>query len=147
MYLVCRLDEEHYAFPDFRKAITFGQAARIISEDIATNIPYYERIIINQAEENRWHVDYGYGNDDWNVYEVHQTKTAKEFIVVHHHAYQGVDFDIVGEYDSIEEARKIINREVEKVNVDGNIVTYLNQTVIDNGIEWEVWSIIERSKL
>lgn len=77
--------------------------------------------------------------------------------MIWHHAYDGVDFKLLGQFDSYEDAAEARNKDVKETVEDFedpfNKVPTMEvelwdserQAVWDTGEEWYVWSIIDVS--
>lgn len=143
LYLLCELDDEHYtqAYHSFYKSYeeTFQaaiDACKEWNEDCEVEIEDEGRRITANYE------------DSFYVTEIKQIcPECGTHLLVWHHGYEGVDFEIryQGTHEECErEMKKEIQRIVDELElVDEDV----NDNVIDTGNEWEVFDIVEIKEL
>ena len=89
-----------------------------------------------------------------NVFELND----KPFALVSHHAFDGVDFELIGQYESWNDAKEARDKAIHEMIDDWqdpyNKVPEYDETELwnserhvswDDGQEWHVWSIIDVS--
>ena len=68
------------------------------------------------------------------------------YVLIHHHAYDGVDFDVAGTADDIGCAI-ILKENAIKKYLEEHVVTtefdYSGQTCFDNGNEWNIFTLFD----
>lgn len=87
----------------------------------------------------------------WYVGQVFEIQNPK-FILVFHHAYDGVDFELLGQFDSIDDAIEARDKSLKERlddSIDSEDLEMWDgdrQAVFDTGDEWWVWTILEVSQ-
>ncbi len=147
MILLCELCSESYDDVFTKFVNTEEEAKNAIVDFFASEDAKYKfedkRCTVDIFDdEERW--------NEWHTWYVFQWfEVTGNFIVLHHHAFDGVDFDIVGEFDSFVKARDTMvmkafdcytdcpddQRELQWISH--------NSACIDTGNEWEHWIIVE----
>ena len=126
-YLLCELDDENYTEPRFAvfesKKLAINKAIEICLEAASDND------LTLEIKDNQERISVNFG----------------DYILVWHHAYNGVGFDIecVGSYEECKlEMDKCIRERQEQIECD---LEWENdfQACVDTGEEWEIWSIIK----
>lgn len=148
IYLLCELGDEHYTDPSFVQFTDFNSAYKEAIHDCA----YCFDSGIIEIEENRNRVSVSSG-DKFFITEIKEVDISKgDYMLVWHHAYNGVDFNLlmVGTYDEcvarrIKELELIFN-EYDLSNADNEGFDIKTDTCIDTGEEWEVFSIVKINK-
>lgn len=146
-YLLCKLNDEDYAYPTFSQFENFDQAFEVALLSCGYFINGDMHIDI---EENRKRISAHTENNRFIVTEIKEIDASTgDCVLVWHHAYNGVGFNIlcIGTYEECEKKRK---EEIQKIfseydlskadNEDFDIET---DNVVDTGEEWEVFSIIK----
>lgn len=144
MILLCGLCSESYSdvFTEFvnteeeaKDAIIEqfdGEDAKYRFEDSRCTVDELDE----EIEDNIWHV--------FQWFEV-----TGEYIVLYHHAFDGVDFEVVGEYPTWSKAMDNLIMKAfdhyEDCPEDQREFQWLNHNsaCIDTGNEWEHWLIVE----
>lgn len=136
-WLVCILDSDSYTYTIHDVEDTREVAKKWLVE-------YIE----NKYDSYRWESDNrlvaGY-KDEFAVANIFEIQDV-DWVVIWHHAYNGVDFKVVAETDDWMEARTAMTQKAdEALEICDAELDYegSNQIVIDTGIEWEVIDIIE----
>ena len=145
-YLLCALNDACYASPYFS---IYDHHKQAYEEALLRCGSIWTSNVNIEVEERQTRVSAHVGNAFF-VTEIKEfDASAGEYILVWHHAYNGVGFHIecVGTYEECEAKRK---EEIKKIfaeydlskadNEDFNIET---DNVVDTGEEWEVFSIIK----
>ena len=144
MILLCGLCSESYS-DVFTKFVNTEEEAKdaIIEQFDGEDTKY-------KFEDNRCTVDEldaAYNENVWDVFQWFEV--TGEYIVLHHHAFDGVDFDIAGEYSTWSKAMdNLIMKAFDKYAdcpEDQREFQWLNHNsaCIDTGNEWEHWLIVE----
>lgn len=136
-WLVCILDSDSYTYTIHNVEDTREAAEKWLVE-------YIE----NEYDSYRWESDNrlvaGY-EDEFAVANIFEIQDV-DWVVIWHHAYNGVDFEVVAETDDWMEARTaMIQKADEALEICDAELDYedSNQIVVDTGVEWEVIDIIE----
>lgn len=146
-YLLCELDDEHYTEPAFTiyesKKEAFTNAVASCMEIVEDNDFQME---VTEGQ-NRVAVDYGY--ESFYVTEIKEFDSEKgDYILVWHHAYNGVNFAVlfVGTYEEcVEKRREEIKKIFDERDLSGGDnkgFDMENDDVVDTGDEWEMFNII-----
>lgn len=153
-YLLCILNDQNYTEPGFEFYDTLEKAKENCVDNVLEHYKHYkfskeEAMSYMEFEEKEKSYRYDYSDND-GVYEflVHEIievdVNENDYLCVWHHAYNGVDFEIlkVGSYEECvkamyESADKVLNN-VESTEDFRNE----NQVCIDTENEWEVWTIV-----
>lgn len=142
-YLVCGLDSDNYTSPDLELFDDIFDAKNRAKELCL----WAEAEIEQDLAHHRYSADDGYGN--FYVAEIKRIDTDKgSYVLVWHHAYDGVDFKILhqGTYEEckqkqINDMKEVANwNDFEMFNEDFD---FENDDVIDTGNEWEMWNIVK----
>jgi len=147
MYLALMLDDEHYTDLYYESCETEVEGFDIFkkwnNEDYGE---YYE-------EGNRfvWTDDFDC-EQHFAVCEVYELND-KPYVLIWWHAYNGVDFS-VKQFDTFEEANAAMRAEADNIYIYIDDA-YENETItpdswsgiVDDGVEWNCWEIVERSEL
>lgn len=153
-YLLCELNDENYTEPLFRIFYSHRDAFNEAVKK-CTNIAYNCRSDFElECKENgkRISITFNenlYGNgDNFYVTEIKEFESNDgDYVLVWHHAYSGVGFDIefIGSYEECKSIMKqsIMERQ-EQIDCDLEWEDRF-QACIDTGDEWEIWSIIKLS--
>ena len=150
-YLVCSLNDENYTQADYDFCNTFEEVKEKCIENVSE---YYEiskeeatsRMEFRYDEELNNHF-YNYQDEDsFFVNQIIEIDVNEEdYLCVYHHAYNGVDFDVV-KAGSDKECSDVMTVEAEEVFfecINGEISYSDVQVVVDTQEEWEVWDIIK----
>lgn len=133
MYVALLLDSDHYTDVEYlfdSDLSKLKKKAKHLIHNEGFDIPEEEtdmEIVVNSQ----------YGWIKCQIFEVEKYP----YYLIWHHAYDGVDFTIMG-YETFEEARKIMLKEVnEEENIESFV--YENNATLDNGIEFLHWEVIK----
>lgn len=147
-YLLCELDDEDYAYPSFTQFDDFEEAF----DAALIGCGHFRKDYIQiDIEKNRKRISAHTEDDDhFYVMEIKEIDVSEgDYILVWHHAYNGVGFSIlgVGTKDEClqrrrEEIRKIFS-ECDLSDGDNDDFDMDNDNIVDTGEEWEVFSIIK----
>lgn len=141
LYLLCELDDEHYTEPVFtvfqHKRAAFANAIKSclinVDEDFEIEVEGAKRVSVKSGDSNFY------------VTEIKEFDPTKgDYVLVWHHAYDGVGFDIayVGSYEECRnKMAELICDTQEQVECKLEWETVI-QACIDTGNEWEIWTII-----
>ena len=147
MILLCGLNSESYSDVDITFVNTEEEVKNAIFERFEGEDAKYKfedkRCTIDVFDdEERW--------NEWHTWHVYQWfEVTGEYIIVHHHAFDGVDFDIAGEYPTWSKAMdNLIMKAFDHYAdcpEDQREFQWLNHNsaCIDTGNEWEHWLIVE----
>jgi hypothetical protein len=151
MYILCTLDSEHYGDPEFKKFNSNCEVSDIqayAEEDAYSYFCFEKGKRFTEGLKMEWSEDGmrldARKDDFFVVYELKEVPDA-DYIIGKHHAYDGVDFEIKTA-PSIEIARAIAKAEVEAFIDERGLEKSdkedwsINQTIIDDGNEWTVWT-------
>lgn len=150
MIMVCCLDNESYSSPIIIFCSDEDEARKYIK-----NLCEEEGYSIKWEEDNRCYADkigddFGVEDDHyWCVFKYFEV--TGDYILLYYHAYDGVDFEIVGNYETYHKARDAMIMDTfdhySDCQEDQRIFEWLDQETacIDNGNEWEVWRIVKVS--
>lgn len=137
MKVVLMLDDEHYAHPYIGFCETREGGFDLFKSWNAET----EGTYITEANRCTWKCGYNFA-----VCEVYDL-SEKPYILIHWHAYNGVDFDIK-QFDSFEEANATMMAEANDIDTFGidnePITTEDCRAVVDDGYEWNCWQIIKK---
>lgn len=147
MYLLCELDDSEYTQPTFSQFDNFENA---FDEALLSCGYFTEHDIQIEIEKNRKRISAHTEDDNFYVTEIKEFDESKgTHILIWHHAYNGVGFEIlcVGtEEECLQKRRKEIKKIFDERNLsngDNEDFDIDNDNVVDTGEEWEVFSIIE----
>lgn len=153
-YLVCSLDDEHYTDPEFEFVNSIDEAKAVIKKRTAewsedAELEDFESVRDLETDEIISYRQDARNGDSFLVNEVLIINNDKAFHCVHYHAYDGVDFDVVfsgGKEESISFMQQEAAEELSQPYVEGDNeridLKARTSIVIDNGTEWNVWSIV-----
>ena len=144
MILLCGLCSESYSDVFTKFVNTEEEAKDAIVEQFDGEDAKY------RFEDNRCTVDELDEEIEENIWHVFQWfEVIGEYIVLYHHAFDGFDFEVVGEYPTLSKARdamimKSFDRYSEYLD-DQRDFQWLdhNSACVDTGNEWEHWLIVE----
>lgn len=142
-YLVCGLDSDSYTSPDFKIVDTYEEARQTALEwclEFDANGEFthiqLDRIVIESCEGSFY------------VTEIKEINT-NDHILVWHHAYEGVDFEIRCQGTCKECLEKQI-KDIKTIQEEWSEFSLYNENfdikkddVVDTGNEWEMWNILE----
>ena len=124
-----------------------------LKDDAHWGTNYYE--LTEHTKEGRF--TFEQSEDMWMVGQVFEI-SDKPFALVYHHAFDGVDFELLGQYETWDEAKEARDKEIHNMIDDwqdpfNKVPDYDkselwrkdNQISWDDGQEWHVWSIIDVS--
>lgn len=144
-YLLCALGDEEYTSPYFKIYDSHKQAY----EEALLHCGYVWDTSMNiKIEDDRSRIT-AYADDSFYVTEIKKfDASVGNYLLVWHHAYNGVGFCIkcIGTYDEcmkkrIEEIQTIFS-EYDLSKADNRDFHIETDNVVDTGEEWEVFSII-----
>ena len=149
IYLLCELGDEHYTDPSFIQFTDFDSAYREAIHDCAY---CFDDESVIEIDENRERVSASSG-DKFFITEIKEVDVSNgDYMLVWHHAYNGVDFNIlmVGTYEECVARRikgfEMIFEEYDLSNADNEGFDIQTDTCIDTGEEWEIFSIVKINK-
>lgn len=147
-YLVCKLDDQNYTYPTFQiydtEETAFLETVKDISNLFITEKGKVE--ITHQKEKIRidWSCD-----DRFYVIEIIPYEITGNYLLVWHHAYNGVNFEILAQTTDYQECVEERIRRISKIfeeedlsNGDNEDFDIKHDTCIDTGEEWEMFDII-----
>lgn len=151
-YLLCELNDENYTEPTFTIFDSHESAFKQAVERCVGVAYYYKSDFKLECNDNQNRVsivynENPYGEDDkFYVTEIKECDvTTDDYVLVWHHAYNGVEFNIefVGTYEEcrLKMIEAVHKREMEidcKLDFQDNW-----QSCIDTGDEWEIWTIVK----
>lgn len=151
-YLLCELNDENYTEPTFTVFDSHELAFKQAVERCTGVAYYYESDFELECKDNlnRISITFNknpYGEDN-NFYttEIKEYDSAKgNYVLVWHHAYNGVGFDVelVGTYEECKQ-KMIDSVHKREMEIDCELDFQDNwQSCIDTGDEWEVWTIVK----
>ena len=146
-FLLCKLTDESYADPLFLMFDSMDEARTYVQNDYPKNFDE----IIQKNYGYRYDICIDREHGKFTVVEIHPVKiTESDSILIMHHAYDGVSFDIIniGDFEANKDGlTKTINSVKEKY--PGAVIDNVTETsaVIDIETEWVVISIIQVSDL
>lgn len=133
-YLLCSLDDEHYASASF---VIYDHHA---DAEIAAVNNCQDYICDVNIERSGSRIT-GTSGNSFYVNEIKPVDPDKgDYLLVWHHAYEGVDFEIRLQ-GSFEECLEKKNKEVAELMSQLNTEIVWDGTV-DTGIEWETFDIV-----
>lgn len=151
-YLTCLLNDSDYAYPNFVVESDEKSAVLNAMQRYCDTLDSLGVIEVEKKEEDRkplWRLSQTQ-NDHFHVTEIFSfDETKGSHLLVWHHAYEGVDFGILsqGSYEEcLNERKRQIRKNFEEYDYsDGDNEDFDIETdnVIDTGIEWEVYSIVD----
>lgn len=151
-YLTCLLNDSDYAYPDFVVEADEKSAALNAMQRYCDTLDPLGVIEVEKKEKEGnpyWRLTQTQ-NDQFHVTEIFPfDETKGSHLLVWHHAYEGVGFGILfqGSYEEcINERIQQIKKNFEEHDYsDGDNKDFNAETdnVIDTGIEWEVYSIVD----
>ena len=147
-YLLCALDDESYTEPKFYIYESREEAFKNAVEDCINAADGGDFQMKVENNQNRISVNFDYEN--FFVTEIKELDLDDgNYAIIWHHAYEGVGFEVMfqGTYDEcIEKRKEFIKKAFEENDYSGGDNTDFdmeNDTCIDTGIEWEVYSIVK----
>lgn len=151
-YLLCELNDENYTEPMFTVFDSHKDALKAAIKRCAGIGYHYDSDFELECKDNRNRIsitftENPYGNgDNFYVTEIKEFDSNDGgYILVWHHAYNGVGFDIecVGSYEECKlEMKKCIQKRKKQIECDLEWEDEL-QSCVDTGDEWEIWSIVK----
>lgn len=104
-----------------------------------------------EMEENKGksllRISFDDGEGHFIVGQVFDIPDSLPYVVVHHHAYDGVDFDIIGAAKTASYASLVKNAAVsaykEECKYESLDFDSVEQTCFDTGQEWDVYTILD----
>ena len=150
-YLLCELNDENYTEPTFTvfdsHESTFKQAV-----ERCTGVAYYYKsdFKLECNDKNRLSIIFNENpydaDNNFYVTEIKEYNAkGGDYILVWHHAYNGVEFDIdyIGSYEACRQ-KMIDSVRKREMEIDCELDYQDNwQSCIDTGDEWEVWTIVK----
>lgn len=142
MYLLCGLDDEYYARPYFE---SFPKMEDAITQAVNVCCDHIEDELVIEISKDRSRIE----TKDCDNYYVNEIleydETKGSHILVFHHAYHGIGFEIkfIGDYY---ECKREMDRLVEEsLDIVDSVLEWNEdfQACVDTGIEWEIFSIVE----
>lgn len=139
LYLLCKLNDEDYAYAEHGFYKSFEDAVHAAIDACKE----WNKDCEVEIEDEGWRITARYGGAFY-VTEIKQIcPKCGTHLLIWHHGYEGVDFEIKyqGTYEKCQrEMKKEIQRIVDELElVDEDV----NDNVIDTGNEWEVFDIVE----
>lgn len=131
-FLVCALDDEHYASPYFYICDTLEKAKKI-SRDLCKEFADYYDEENPEYDEEPMRLDVSLDDDMHRFFVTEIKEVDGNYALVEHHAYDGVDFEVrcCGTDEECEaERNKWISEMQELCETDEVDDTY------DTGVEW-----------
>lgn len=150
MWLLCGLDDENYAYPDYQ----WFDARQKAMQGAIKNLPeIFEGACSGKfdIEGNRISIDFFDVYDEYDHFYVYEMfEVNKEYALVYHHAYNGVDFE-VKELDTrseaiIQMARDYNDLQNPEYTEDNEIDTSRGTAFVDDGTEWHIWNILRKGE-
>lgn len=146
MYLVCGLDDESYAHPTFKFEEHLENANKLLVDlclEFADGNDYYELTREGNRCTAKYEEGYPYNGEKFLVTEMFVVEDSAEYVLVYHHGYDGVDFNIL-EQGTFEECLLAKNKDIKK-NFSEDEIEWEdgNQTCVDTGNEWCLWNILK----
>ena len=139
-YLLCELNDENYTDASYTFHKTYEEAK---FEAIVDCVEQFDGNCEVETDNEGFRISSSQG-DNFFVTEIKQIATTQgTHLLVWHHGYEGVDFEIV--FQGTYEECKLKMKE----DMDNTIGEYEHlsedvcHNVIDTGNEWEVWDIVE----
>ena len=146
-YLLCTLDDENYAEPKFYAHESREKAFKNAVEDCINAADGGDFQMEVENNQNRISVNFDY--DNFFVTEIKELDLDDgNYAIIWHHAYEGVGFEVLfqGTYRiCVEKRKELIKKAFEENDYSGGDNTDFdmeNDTCIDTGIEWEMYSIV-----
>lgn len=147
MFLLCELDDENYTSPCFSQFNSFKKA---FYKALVSCGNFKDDNMRIDVADNRNRISANTDDGHFFVTEIKEFDENKgDYILVWHHAYNGVGFGIlnVGTEEEciqkrIEELKKIFDG-YDLSNGDNEDFDMENDNVVDTGVEWEVFSIVK----
>lgn len=147
-YLVCGLNDENYSEPEYIVEDSFSQAKETAKRwclEFADGEDYE----MTKCEENEdgwrqtvtYYEGYPYDGERFYVTEIKEIEPHHSFMVVYHHGYNGVDFTIE-HYGSISQCRDYIEEKAKEFDEEDIQLKSVRELLIDNGTEWEMWTVL-----
>lgn len=142
------IDSEH--FTDlYRTVFSENEDARKVMTKLVNDKSFS---LTEQTPEGRFIFEMD--EDCWTVGQVFEVDN-KPYALVKYHAYDGVDFELLGQFDSYKEAKAVRDKDIREL-IDGwsdpynkvpeydryELFNDEDQSVWDDGQEWHIWSII-----
>ena len=151
MYLLCELDDQNYTEPSFSIYKNKNDAFNIAMVSVGScfgNEDFTMEISKSKTRiDTRWETSTD--AERFLVSEIKEFEADEDYLLVWHHAYNGVDFKILkqGTYEECFAEQK---RQIRQIyNDDSDFTEYNddfdfeNDNVVDRGEEWEIFSIIK----
>lgn len=139
MILLCGINSEEYG-----DCMTYFCKDTDAAKDIISR-RYDSKNYSMEWEDNRCTITDLNNPYDWRVYQYFEV--SSDIVLVHYHAYEGVDFDVVGEFDDFNKARDKMTLAAFEVysNAGENHRIfdwiYGDSACVDTGNEWQLWYI------
>lgn len=147
MFLLCELDDENYTSPCFSQFNSFKKA---FDEALVSCGNFKDDNMRIEVADNRNRISANTDDGHFFVTEIMEFDENKgDYILVWHHAYNGVGFGILNvgtEEECIQKRREELKKIFDGYdlsNGDNEDFDMENDNVVDTGEEWEVFSIVK----
>jgi hypothetical protein len=139
-YLLCELNDENYTDASYTFHKTYEEAK---IEAIVDCVEQFDGDCEVETDNEGFRISSSQG-DNFFVTEIKQIATTQgTHLLVWHHGYEGVDFEVrfQGTYEECKlKMKEDMDNTIEGYEVSPEDVCH---NVIDTGNEWEVWDIVE----
>lgn len=146
MILLCGIDSESYSHLIHAFYTDLDKLKNDI-DNMKNELKTFYKDMTVKWENNRCTLNCSEEEDFWYVFEYFEVNS--DIVLVHYHAYEGVDFEIVGEFDDMYQARDKmatssfeLYSEYEDLKDKSYEWLSYNDACFDTGQEWQIWKIV-----
>ena len=139
IYLLCELNDENYAYATYSFYKTFEEAEQAAIQTCKD----WENDCDIEVENDGFRVTGNY-DESFFVTEIKQIATTQgTHLLVWHHGYEGVDFEVRFQ-GTCEECKLKMKEDMDNTIEECECLPEdICHNVIDTGNEWKVWDIVE----
>ena len=142
MKILTLIDSESYSDVLYYAFETKEEAIKLVAN-------FADETMKLETEENKYgtRIVYDDGKGYFVVGQTFEVPDYLPYVVVKHHAYDGVDFDMVGSARDFSDAKLVCHAaaadlvdDIDSIDYDGD-----DQFIYDNGNEWDVVTVLDFS--
>lgn len=133
MYLVCMMDGESFWDTEFYVADTHEYAKGYAETRCKEYLKGYE-IINSEWRGDTYVCDYINNHEEFLVFQILELRG--NFSVIRYHGFDGVDFEVLKEFDEEQEAKTFMKKAFKEESDGCEDCSDENQLAFDNGTEW-----------
>ena len=142
MKILVRIGSEHYTDVESDMVENNYEAIKLMLDGMDDDY----KVDVKTDDKGNARISLDDGNGNFVVGQTFDVPSG-EFALIHHHAYDGVDFDLVGSAKDFKNAQIIKNAASKKFREEyGDVEVDFDesyQTCFDDGIEWNLFTLIK----